>query len=145
MQSIALVGHSFGGLVLKSLLVEAKKLATLPEHARRNDVTRATGDACTAFLAKINCAVFYGTPHSGSDAATLAQNLQKLAKRTGIPLTLAGILKNLQPFQRDMEELSVAFQDAARQDINIFAFGEGRPISLLGGLRSVSPGHLGTD
>lgn len=136
-QIIALVGHSFGGLVIKSLIVEAKKLATLPEQARRNDVTRATSDACAAFLAKVKCAVFYGTPHSGSDAVNLVQNLQKLAKLTRVPLTLAGILKNLQPFQRDMEVLSVKFQDAAPQDINIFAFGEGRPISLWGGLSLV--------
>lgn len=131
-KSIALVGHSFGGLVLKSLIVEAKKQATLPQHARRNDVTKRVSDSCKLFLEKVNCAVFYGTPHSGSDAATMAKNLQKVVR---IP-TLAGILKNLEPFERVMEELSVDFEDAARTDINIYAFAEGRPISLFG-LKSV--------
>lgn len=123
---IALVGHSFGGLVLKSLIVEAKKQATLPEDAQRNDVTKRASDSCKAFLERFRCAVFYGTPHSGSDVATLANNLQKIVR---IP-TLAGILKNLKPFERAMEELSVEFEGAAPTDISIFAFAEGRPVNF---------------
>lgn len=120
---------------MKSLMVEAKKLAMLPKHAQPNYATRNSSDACKAFMGNVKLAVFYGTPHSGSDAANLAKKLQKVYR---LPF-LAGILKNLQPFERSMEELSVEFEDAARADINIFAFAEGRPISLLCGLNSVRP------
>lgn len=132
-RSIALVGHSFGGLVIKSLIVEAKRLAILPERAKKAVVTRKSSDSCKAFLEKFKCAVFYATPHSGSEAAIFAKNLQKLSR---IP-TLAGILKNLEPFERAMEDLSVEFKNAAPADINIFAFVEGRPMSLFCGLKSV--------
>jgi hypothetical protein len=131
------MGHSFGGLVLKSLVVEARRHASLPERAQKNEQTRSVCAACKAFLEKVNCAVFYGTPHSGSDAATVVKNLQKIAK---IP-TLAKFIKNLEPFETNMELLSVEFEDAARQDISIFAFAEGRPISLLCGLQSVLSLH----
>jgi hypothetical protein len=37
---------------------------------------------------------------------------------------LGDLIKNLQPFQNDMEQLSVDFEDALKRDIIFYAFAE---------------------
>lgn len=132
-----LVGHSFGGLVIKSLLVEADKQAKLLEKRRvPSGLALRTAEVCKMFRDNVKGIVFYGVPHSGSDVATMARRLNDAAFKS---LRLTGIMKNLEPFERKMEELTVDFREAVGDDIDIYAFAEGRPtfrgVSLCG-LRS---------
>lgn len=60
---IFLVGHSFGGLVIKQLLRSAESMT----HKRVEVAT---------FLARIRRVAFLATPHSGADSATLVDYLR---------------------------------------------------------------------
>jgi len=42
--------------------------------------------------------------------------------------TQSSFLKNLESFNPQMKQLSMDFQNAAREDLNIYAFGEGLPL-----------------
>jgi predicted alpha/beta-fold hydrolase len=59
---IVLVGYSFGGLVVKSLVVEvgkrvnARMVSCLDEQVRRS---------CNKFLQNLKEAIFYGVPYTG--------------------------------------------------------------------------------
>jgi triacylglycerol esterase/lipase EstA (alpha/beta hydrolase family) len=61
---IVLIGHSFGGLVLKSLVVMAKKMSIKDPT---DSWTRAAVDRAKAFLNNVRGVVFYAVPHVGSD------------------------------------------------------------------------------
>jgi triacylglycerol esterase/lipase EstA (alpha/beta hydrolase family) len=112
-----LIGHSFGGLVIKSLVVKAHQ-AALRRPANRLDSSKK--EMCTNFLANIGGIFFYGVPHTGSLIAKYVENLNKV-----FPLQLAGIMKNLLPFQNDMEQLSVNFEGAIDQErVILYAFAE---------------------
>ncbi|CAM6033166.1 unnamed protein product, partial [Sphagnum compactum] len=116
-QTIVLIGHSFGGLVIKSLMVKAHQAA----HRRpANQLDKYKKEMCTKFLANIRGIFFYGVPHTGSLIADFFKNLNKV-----FPLQLAGIMKNLLPFQKDMEQLSVDFEDAIDPErVTLYAFAE---------------------
>jgi triacylglycerol esterase/lipase EstA (alpha/beta hydrolase family) len=116
-QTIVLIGHSFGGLVIKSLVVKAHQ-AALRRPANRLDQPKK--EMCANFLANIGGIFFYGVPHTGSLIAKYVKNLNKV-----FPLQLAGIMKNLLPFQNDMEQLSVDFEGAIDQErVILYAFAE---------------------
>jgi hypothetical protein len=58
---VALVAYSFGGLVLKSLMVVAHKLV----HRRpRNDFDAKVHKCCNTFLNNVKGIIFYGVPHT---------------------------------------------------------------------------------
>jgi hypothetical protein len=124
---VALVAYSFGGLVLKSLMVEAHK------HVRqkpRNDLDNEVQKCCTTFLNNVKGVIFYGVPHSGgtqylSNYFTWQhQQINTLNKYA----TQSGFFFNLESFNLQMERLSMDFKNAAREDLNIYAFGEGLPL-----------------
>ncbi|KAH9556452.1 hypothetical protein CY35_07G028500 [Sphagnum magellanicum] len=73
-QTIVLIGHSLGGLVMKSLVVKAHEAA-----GRRavNSLDPSRGEMCRKFLANIKGIIFYGVPHSGSNIAEYVNNLNK--------------------------------------------------------------------
>jgi hypothetical protein len=59
---VALVAYSFGGIVLKSLVVEACK------HVNQrpiNDFDDEVHKNCKKFLNNVKGVVFYGVPHAG--------------------------------------------------------------------------------
>jgi triacylglycerol esterase/lipase EstA (alpha/beta hydrolase family) len=59
---VALVAYSFGGLVLKSLVVEAHKHV----HQRPiNGLDDEVHKCCKTFLNNVKGVVFYGVPHAG--------------------------------------------------------------------------------
>jgi hypothetical protein len=59
---MALVAYSFGGLVLKSLMVEACKHV----HQRvRNDLDDEIHKCCKKFLNNVKCVIFYSVPYIG--------------------------------------------------------------------------------
>jgi hypothetical protein len=124
---VALVAYSFGGLVLKSLVVEAHKHVN---QKRRNDLDDEVHKCCNTFLNNVKGVVFYGVPHAGgtedlSNYFTWQhQQINTLSKYA----TQSGFLKNLESFNPQMKHLSTDFKNAIREDLNIYAFGEGLPL-----------------
>jgi hypothetical protein len=124
---MALVAYSFGGLVLKSLMVEARKHV----HRRpRNDFDNEVHKCCKTFLNNIKGVVFYGVPHAGgtqylSNYFTWQhQQINTLSKYA----TQSSFFLNLESFNPQMEQLSMDFKNATHEDLNIYAFGEGLPL-----------------
>jgi hypothetical protein len=71
-KSVAMVAYSFGGLVLKSLVVEMHK------HVYQKQMTNLdvkTKNCCLKFLKKLKGVVFYSVPHAGG-----TQDLSKYFK-----------------------------------------------------------------
>ncbi|CAM6037316.1 unnamed protein product [Sphagnum compactum] len=111
---VVLVGHSFGGLVIKSLFVEASK---------HND------DKCNEFLKRTKGTIFYSVPHSGDLIAQYIKNFNKAFLQR-----LAGTLSNLPVFEAEMRKLLKDFEDKietlskdlhhAIPGIKIFSFAE---------------------
>jgi triacylglycerol esterase/lipase EstA (alpha/beta hydrolase family) len=59
---VALVAYSFGGLVLKSLVVEAHNHV----HQRlSNDLDVKVHKCCKTFLNNVKGVILYGVPHAG--------------------------------------------------------------------------------
>jgi hypothetical protein len=124
---VALIAYSFGGLVLKSLVVEAYKHV----HQRsRNDFDDEIQKCCKTFLNNVKGVVFYGVPHDGGTQSLLKyfiwqhQQINTLSKCA----TQSGFCKNLESFNPQMEHLSTDFKNAIREDVNIYAFSEGLPL-----------------
>ncbi|CAK9277376.1 unnamed protein product [Sphagnum jensenii] len=125
---VALVAYSFGGLVLKSLVVEAHKHI----HQRpRNDLDNEVHKCCKTFLNNVKGVIFYGVPHVGGTQYLSSyfiwqhQQINTLSKYA----TQSGFLKILKSFNPQMEHLSMDFKNAVHEDLNIYAFGEGLPIN----------------
>jgi hypothetical protein len=66
-----LIGHSFGGFVLKSLVV---KLKTMQNHT--DCLSRSTYLCAKVFLSNVRGAAFYSVPHAGS--TKIAEYVTKL-------------------------------------------------------------------
>jgi hypothetical protein len=121
---MALVAYSFGGLVLKSLMVEAHKHV----HQRpTNDLDDDVHKCCKTFLNNVKGVIFYGVPHAGGTKYLSNyfiwqhQQINTLNKYA----TQSGFFKNLESFNPEMEHLSMEFKNATREDLNIYAFVEG--------------------
>ncbi len=125
---MALVAYSFGGLVLKSLVVEAHKHV----HQRlRNYLDDEVHKCCTTFLNNVKGVIFYGVPHAGgtqylSNYFTWQHQQINTLNKYAIQ---SGFSKKLESFNPQMEHLSMDFINAAREDLNIYAFGEGLPLN----------------
>jgi hypothetical protein len=124
---VALTAYSFGGLVLKSLMVEAHKhVHQRPRNAFDDEVQKC----CKTFLNNVKGVIFYGVPHAGgtkylSNYFTWQhQQINTLSKYA----TQSGFFKNLESFNTQMEYLSVDFKNVIHEDLNIYAFGEGLPL-----------------
>ncbi len=124
---MALVAYSFGGLVLKSLVVEARKHV---DQRSRNDLDDEVHKCCQTFLNNVKGVVFYGVPHVGGPQnlsnyfAWQHQQINTFSKHA----TPSGISKNLESFNTAMEHLSTDFKNAVDENLNIYAFGEGLPL-----------------
>ncbi len=106
----ALVGHSFGGLVIKALV---------------NETTSSSRTAAKKFLENLKLVVFYAVPHSGADAETLTSYVNSF--RRGAASCLP---QNMKPFSTNMAKMSVMMEkEFSEKKINIYAFGEGKPTS----------------
>jgi len=122
---IVVIGHSFGGLVLKSLVVEAKMSSITYAE---DDLTRAAADHAKAFLNNVRGVVFYAVPHGGSD--NIAKYVNNLLSCNDKDHAL--IMENVQPWQQNMEELSVEFENFLKEKkVNVYAFGEGKPMNVV--------------
>jgi hypothetical protein len=125
---VALVAYSFGGLVLKSLVVEAHKhVYQRPKNGLDDEIHKC----CKTFLNNVKGVVFYGVPHSGGTQFLRKyfiwqyQQINKLSKY----VTQPSFSKKLKPFNSQMEDLSKDFKNAIHEDLNIYAFGEGLRIN----------------
>ncbi|CAK9257907.1 unnamed protein product [Sphagnum jensenii] len=123
---IVLVGYSFGGLVLKSLVVEVQQHI----HQRIINLTDAAiNKSCKRFLENLKGTIFYGVPHAGGSEGFLkyfswkCQQINTMEKKLRIHSSL---LRNLTSFNRQMEELSMDFENAISRDLIIYAFSEGQ-------------------
>jgi triacylglycerol esterase/lipase EstA (alpha/beta hydrolase family) len=105
---VALVAYSFGGLILKSLVVEARKHVN---QRPRNDLDDEVHKCCKTFLNNVKGVVFYGVPHAGGSQylsnyfTWQHQQINTLNKYA----TQSGFLKNLESFNSQMEHLSTDF------------------------------------
>ncbi|CAN5967501.1 unnamed protein product [Sphagnum jensenii] len=124
---VALVAYSFGGLVLKSMVVEAHKHV---HQRRKNSLDDEIHKCCETFLNNVKGVIFYGVPHSGGTRSLSKyftwqyQQINKLSKYA----TQLGFSKKLEIFNSEMEYLSLHFKNAIHEDLNIYAFGEGLPL-----------------
>jgi len=123
---VALVAYSFGGLVLKSLVVEAHKRVY---QRLKNGLDNEVYKCCKTFLNNVKGVVFYGVPHFGG-TQYLSKYFTWQCQQININkyATQPGFSKNFKPFNLQMEYLSKDFKNAIHEDVNIYAFGEGLPI-----------------
>ncbi|KAH8972790.1 hypothetical protein BDL97_01G010200 [Sphagnum fallax] len=126
---IVLVGYSFGGLITKSLVVEAQGQCN---QRMRNDVDLIMTKHCRNFINNLNGMVFYGVPHGGGTKEYFTyfkRQCQKIYSFNKMySKTQPNLLMNVQVFNRQMEELSVTF-DQIKANLIVYAFGEGEPIN----------------
>jgi hypothetical protein len=115
-----LVGHSFGGLVIKSVLKEAHKRAQLTNP--KNKIDQQDTTSAKRFLENLKGVVFYAVPHSGScNLETYYSQCNHIAAGTN-GIIWAGFMQNLQPHQQQMEDLSTNFDDTVDEySINVYA------------------------
>ncbi|CAK9859086.1 unnamed protein product [Sphagnum jensenii] len=125
-QQIVLVGHSFGGLVIKSLMVEVDK--AVKERAL-NAIEEKKQTRCKGFQENVKGIMFYAVPHTGTDKdfktyLTACNNIPYLrnSKR------LTGLMRSVDAFNRQMVDLSTTFEYSVPKDINLYAIVEGREV-----------------
>ncbi len=124
---MALVAYSFGGLVLKSLVVEARKHVY---QRSKNGLDDEIHKCCKTFLNNVKGVIFYGVPHSGGTQSLSKyftwqyQQINTLSKYATQP----SFPKKLEIFNSEMEYLSMDFKNAIRENLNIYAFAEGLPL-----------------
>jgi hypothetical protein len=121
---VAIVAYSFGGLVFKSLVVEANKRV---HQKPMNKLDFKVQKYCEIFLENLKGVVFYSVPHAGGTqdlSKYFKWQCQQIAKDT----TKLGLLENMKSFNPKMEQLSVDFNKVVSKDLNIYAFSEGLAI-----------------
>jgi hypothetical protein len=121
---MAMVAYSFGGLVLKSLVVEMHKHVY---QKQKINLDVKTQNCCEKFLKNLKGVVFYSVPHVRG-----TKNLSKFFKwqceQIAKDKTSSNLLKNMKSFDRKMQQLSIDFNNSICEDVNIYAFSEGSPI-----------------
>jgi hypothetical protein len=85
-------------------------------------------DNADLFLRNVRGVAFYAVPHAGSrNFAEYVKALLRCNNRHH-----RGIMDNIQPWQRDMEELSVEFDGIVNENkVNVYAFCEGMPMEKV--------------
>ncbi len=112
--------------MLKSLVVKLKRASTIqnPTDSLSKGIVQRAG----VFLRNLRGVAFYAVPHAGS--SSIAKYVNKLLRCNN--RHHPGIMDNIQPWQQDMEQLSVDFYDiVSGNKINIYAFCEGRPMEQV--------------
>jgi len=121
-QKIVLVGHSFGGLVIQSLMVEVHKAVNERAH---NDIERSNQTRCEAFQVNVKGIMFYAVPHSATDKDLKTY----LAACNNIPYSqnskcLTGLMRHVD-FSRPISDLSLDFEDSLSTETTLYAIVEG--------------------
>jgi hypothetical protein len=121
---VAMVAYSFGGLVLKSLVVEMHKHVY---QTKTNNLDIKTQNCCEKILKNLKGVVFYSVPHAGG-TQDLSKYFKWQCQQIAKDITPSGLLKNMESFDPTMEQLSIDFNKSISEGINIYAFVEGLPI-----------------
>ncbi len=112
--------------MLKSLVVKLMRASAIQNPT--NSWSEATGQCAKVFLRNVRGVAFYPVPHAGS--SNIPRYVNKLLRCN--ERHHSRIMENIRPWQRDMEELSVDFDDIVNENkINIYAFCEGRPMEQV--------------
>ncbi len=108
--------------MLKSLVVKLKRESTIRNPI--DPLCKDTVHCARMFLSNVRGVAFYAVPHAGSSNIPNYVNML-LRCNNG---HYHGLIDNIRPCQRDMEQLSVDFDDIANaNEISSYAFCEGRP------------------
>jgi hypothetical protein len=103
-----------------------KKASTIRNPT--NFWSEATVQHAEVFLRNVRGVAFYAVPHAGS--SNIPKYVNKLLRCNN--RHHPGIMDNIRPWQQDMEELSVDFDDIVDgYKINIYGFCEGRPMEQV--------------
>jgi hypothetical protein len=121
---VAMVAYSFGGLVLKTLVVEMHKHVY---QKQKNNLDVKAQKLCEKFLKNLKGVVFYSVPHVGG-TQDLSKYIKWQSQQISKGTTRSSLLKNMKSFDQKMEQLSIDFNESICKDINIFTFVEGSPI-----------------
>ncbi len=104
------------------------KLLRCSNRSPTDSCWQAILQCAKVFLRNMSGVAFYAVPYAGS--RNFVEFVNKLLRRNIIHYP--GIIDNIQPWQGDMEGLSVDFDDIANGNkINIYAFCEGRPMEQV--------------
>jgi hypothetical protein len=126
---VVLVAYSFKGFILKKIVVEAHK------HVYKRQINNLDVEVqkCRkTFLNNVKGVVFYGVPHVGGTQdlskyfSWQCQQIHTFNKYT----TQSNLLKILESFNLQLEQLLVDFNNVIHEDLNIYAFGEGLPLNM---------------
>jgi hypothetical protein len=125
-----LVGHSFGGIVIESLVMEIHKIS---QQQHSNNLGKTNLQKATAFLRNMAGVAFYAVPHVGS-----RQLIEYICKQCKIDLhskhvakVKAIILENIDPSISKAANLSNNFFNTLASCTNIYGvyvFLETKPI-----------------
>jgi hypothetical protein len=125
-----LVGHSFGGIVIESLVMEIHKIS---QQQHSNNLEKADVEKANVFLKNMAGVAFYGVPHVGS-----RQLIEYICRQCEINLhskqlakVKAIILENIDPSINKAANLSNDFFSILASCTNIYgviAFIETKPI-----------------
>jgi hypothetical protein len=119
-----MIGHCFGGLVIKSLMEEAQKRS---QSKPENKLDRKAVASTENFLQNLKGVVFYAVPHLSSKLQSYFTQSNSTWFANGVKW--AGILQNLISHQSRMADLSQSCDDIiSKFSINVFAFLEGTTI-----------------
>ncbi len=120
-----LIGHCFGGLVIKSLVEEANKRV----YSRaKNALDEQSKRQANKFLKNLKGIVFYAVPHAGSKLESYFQRCNSNWSNKIFGVKLATFMENLKPNQSRMETLSTTFHSIMNGlEVNVYAFIEGIP------------------
>jgi hypothetical protein len=128
-----LVGYSFGGLVLKNLVVDVHKRIS---QKVANECDKRTKTNCKRFLENLKGTIFYGVPHTCGPKELLkyfiwqSQEINSINKK--LMKAQPSLLNNIESFSRQMEQLTMDFGHVIEANINIYAFREGKPLNQNG-------------
>ncbi len=132
--------------MLKSLVVKLERGSTI--RSSSTPFSEAAAQRAKSFLKNLRGVAFYAVPHAGStNFHTFVNKLSRCTNRH-----LLGIMGNIEPYRRDMNQLSVDFDDIVNGNkISIYAFSEGKPMDqeevrvcwLKCGLCKPTPVNLG--
>ncbi|CAK9216345.1 unnamed protein product [Sphagnum troendelagicum] len=125
-----LVGHCFGGLVIKSLVEEANKRA----YSRaKNPLDEQSKRRANKFLKNLKGIVFYAVPHAGFKLDSYFQRCNSNWSNKIFGVKLARFMENLKPNQSRMENLSTTFDSIMiGLRASVYAFVEGIPTKDAG-------------
>jgi hypothetical protein len=124
-----LIGHCVGGLIIKSLVEEAKKWEY---NMAKNPLDEQSKKRANKFLKNLKGIVFYAVPHAGSKLESYFQRCNSNWSNKIFGVKLARFMENLKPNQSRMENLSTTFDSIMiGLRASVYAFVEGIPTKYV--------------